>query len=94
MKQLTQEQAIAFSNSCAWQQMTDTERALLQINQDRLCMPFDVFQESVENTVGRPVWTHEFGIREAVEQLRIEIESKAGPSMMEHIIGLLPSNKE
>ena len=28
--------------------------------ESKLCMPFSIFQEAVEKTLGRPVWTHEF----------------------------------
>jgi hypothetical protein len=35
-------------------------------------MPFDVFHEAVEKTIGRPVFTHEFGVN--ANGIRAEIE--------------------
>ena len=64
MQQLTREQAIAFYDEGAWKQMNHETRAKFQLEQDRLCMPFDVFQEAVQHTLGRPVFTHEFANRD------------------------------
>ena len=59
---LTEQEAIAFYHSGRWRQMDHTERARFQIKYERLCMPFEVFHEAVEQTLQRPVYTHEFGI--------------------------------
>lgn len=72
MEQLTTEQAIAFSEDKSYKGMSYQEIAEFQINQKKLCMPFDVFHEAVEKTLKRPVFTHEFGIR--VESLKVEIK--------------------
>lgn len=71
MEQLTKEQAIEFHENKKWEQMTETERALFQLNQEKLCMPFDVFHKAVESTLKRPVFTHEFGVN--MDGLRAEI---------------------
>jgi hypothetical protein len=42
MEQLTTEQAIAFAESGAWQLLDIKARALFQMEQDKLCMPFGV----------------------------------------------------
>jgi hypothetical protein len=60
MKQLTKKEAIEFGKSKKWESMTHTEIAKFQIQQELLCIPFGVFHEAVEKTLGRPVWTHEF----------------------------------
>lgn len=44
-----------------WEGMDDDEVARIQLRQDRLCMPFAEFQKRVSATLGRPVYTHEFG---------------------------------
>ncbi len=31
-----------------------------QLYEDRLCMPLELYQESVEKVLGRPVFTHEY----------------------------------
>ncbi|MCW5648374.1 MAG: hypothetical protein KIS62_01375 [Ramlibacter sp.] len=89
MKQLTQAEAIALAESCAWEAWTCQQRAIFQIIQDRLCMPFEVFHEAVEKTLGRPVFTHEFGLSR--ERLTQELAGVNGAPSMEEIIALLPT---
>lgn len=62
-KQLTREEAIALDDSGWWKDKTAWEIAGFQLNQPRLCMPFDKFHEAVEAALGRPVWTHEFAVK-------------------------------
>lgn len=62
MRQLTREEAIYIADSKSWQQLTTIERAAFQLNQKRLFLPFDEFQRSMEEALGRPVFTHEFGL--------------------------------
>ena len=78
MEQLTTEQAIAFHDSGAWEKMTSQERAVFQMAQDKLCMPFGEFHKAVEEALGRPVWTHEFGLNR--DGIRAELEGKATAS--------------
>ena len=70
MKQLTKEQAIAFAENKCYENMTYRQIAEFQMEQDKLCMPFGVFHEAMEKTLGRPVFTHEFAFR---EELRKEL---------------------
>lgn len=66
---MTKEEAIKLHDSKFWEPLSFAERAKFQMNEPLLCMPFSVFHEAVEKTVGRPVFTHEFafdGIREEV----------------------------
>lgn len=68
MKQLSKDEAIIFYNNNLWEPLSFRQRAEFQIKQDRLCMPFDKFHEAIEKTLGRPVFTHEFGLnREGLE---------------------------
>ena len=60
MDQFTEKQALAFFESKRWESMSFKVRALFQLQQERLCMTFDVFHEAVQKTVGRPVFSHEF----------------------------------
>ena len=88
--ELTQEQAIELFDSGFWETMTLEERARFQLYETRLCMPFDIFHEAIEKTLGRPVWTHEFAY---ADSLRKEMEGdKPAPSMQE-IIELIPEEK-
>jgi len=58
--QLTQEEAIEFAERKRWEPLSPAERALLQLRQTRLCMPFTLVHEGMEALLGRGVWTHEF----------------------------------
>ena len=87
MDQLTKEQAIEFSEAKMWESMTLRERAEFQIQQQLLCMPFDKFHEAVEKTVGRPVFTHEFGVN--VDGLKEEIFNGAPPPSFSEILEML-----
>jgi hypothetical protein len=68
---MTKEEAIGLYKSKCWETMSDRERVEFQLFEERLCMPFAVFQMSVEKVLGRPVFTHEFGTA-MVEGLRKE----------------------
>jgi len=57
---MKREDAIKMVESKFWVNLSISDRALFQLQEERLCMPFDVFQESVENWLGRSVYTHEF----------------------------------
>ena len=87
-KQMTEEQAVEFYKSGAWEPLDLRQRATFQIQQQLLCMPFEKFHEAVEKTLGRPVYTHEFGFnREGIYRELLE----GGPApTMEDIIGLIP----
>lgn len=87
---MTQEQALALFNSKFWEEMDLRQRATFQLHEPRLCMPFGVFHEAVEKTLGRSVWTHEFAYP---EQLRQELYGERPAPSMEEIIGLIPADK-
>ena len=82
-RQFTKDEAVNFHDSKAYEDMTDQERALFQINQEKLCMPFDVFHSSVEKTLGRPVWTHLFGDSGFVERMKLDIRKAYVDSLEE-----------
>ena len=90
MKQLTEKQAIEFANSKVYEAWSPRQIAEFQIEQERLCVPFDLFHESVEKTLGRPVFTHEFAFS---ENLRKELFGEKEPPTLEEIIELIPTEK-
>jgi hypothetical protein len=69
---MTYEQALKLLDSKFWENMSYEHRAVFQIFEKRLCMPFSIFHEAVEKTVGHPVYTHQFGSA-GVETIRNEI---------------------
>lgn len=88
---MTKSQAIALANSNFWEEMNDREIAEFQISEEKLCMPFDVFHEALEKTIGRPIFTHEFGLN--VEGLRDELFNGKERPTFDEIIKLIPQNK-
>lgn len=91
MRSLTKEEAIELAKSEAWKGMSLFERAFFQLHQDRLCMPFDVFQEAVEKSLGRPVFTHEFGLN--ADGLKKEICGERAAPTWEEIVAMIPAEK-
>jgi hypothetical protein len=72
-KELTTEEAIAFDGTDEYKNMTLLEKAWFQINQPKLCMPFEKFHEAVEKSLGRPVFTHEFGMSACVDSMKAQL---------------------
>lgn len=91
IKQLTKQEAINFYDGKLYEYMSDREKAIFQITQDRLCMPFDVFHEAVEKTLGRPVYTHEFGLN--TDGLIMEILGEKEPPTFDEIVNMIPKEK-
>jgi hypothetical protein len=89
-EKMTREQAIAFYEARAWEPMTHRERAAFQLHHGRSCMPFSVFHEAVEKTLGRPVFTHEFGLN--WDGLIAELNGAPAPTFAE-ILARLPADK-
>ena len=88
---MTKEEAIALAESKFWETMSYRKRAVFQINEKRLCMPFDVFHEAVEKTIGRPVYTHEFGLNH--DGIKKEINGEGVAPTLEEIINMIPAEK-
>lgn len=91
MKQLTKEQAIAFCENKCYEGMTSRQIAEFQMEQDRLCVPFDVFHKAITEALGRPVFTHELGLNS--DGLRKELYGEKEPPTLEEIINLIPEDK-
>ncbi len=89
---ITEKQAIKLYESKFWEEMSYEERAKFQISEKRLCMPFDIFQEAVEKHIGRPVFTHEFGLNYDGIKREIYYENLTPPPF-EEIINLIPKDK-
>lgn len=92
MRQLTEQEAINFYNNKLYEKMSEKERAIFQMEQDRLCMPFPMFHEALEHTLGRPVYTHEFALNR--EGLRKELNGEAEPPTFQEILDLIPKDKQ
>ena len=85
------EKAIALANSGWWEGRTPREIAEFQLFTDEMTMPFGVFHESLEKTLGRPVCTHE--LVEDFDGIAMELLGEKDAPTMEEIIGLIPEEK-
>lgn len=89
---MTEEQAIAFYDSRAWSELNSLQRSRLQLGQDYLCMPVNVFRDALDEALGRPVWSQEIRTQNR-STLIDELNGKAQPPDMRQIMALLPSDK-
>ena len=66
MIEITREMAVKLERSGFWKEMPYRHRALFQLRSKYLCMPFAVFHEAVEKSLGRHVQVHELGLDERI----------------------------
>ena len=90
MRQFTKEEAIKLFKTKFWEEMEYEQIARFQLYQNRLCIPFDVFHEAIEKTLGRPVFTHEFGSNGSI---KAELEGRKPAPTFEDIVNLIPKDK-
>jgi hypothetical protein len=85
------EKAIQLYNSNWWEGLSYREIAEFQLFTTELCCPFDVFHEAVEKSLGRPVFTHEFGLnyQGICEEFLGEKESPT----IDEILNMIPQEK-
>jgi hypothetical protein len=58
---LTEKRALYISTTNWWEQINVKVAALLQLQQERLCInDFSIFKEQVEKATNKPVWTLSF----------------------------------
>ncbi|MFW9992007.1 MAG: hypothetical protein ACFFD4_08085 [Candidatus Odinarchaeota archaeon] len=88
--ELTEEQAIELCKSGFWENLTPEERCKFQLYTRRLCMPWDVFRAAIDQTLGRSVFTHEFGLR--FKELQEEFEGKRGKPTLDDLLNCIPAN--
>lgn len=88
--ELTREQAAALGETEWWKGLDCRAVAGFQLFTKRLCMPFSEFQGAVEQALGRPVWTHEFG---AQNRLQDEFLGHRPKPSFTDIMSLIPKDK-
>jgi hypothetical protein len=88
---MTQQEALRLAQTRFWEEMDFRQRAMFQLFEPRLCMPFEVFHEAVEHALGRPVWTHEFGLN--WEGLQRELLGDRPAPSLDEILDLLPPDR-
>jgi len=91
MKQFTKDQAIAFAKDGLWKELSYRQRATFQTEQNLLCMPFDIYHEAMEKTLGRSVFTNELGLNR--DGLRAELNGDVEAPTLEEILNMIPEEK-
>lgn len=89
-KQMTRDEAVAFYVSRVYERWTARQIVDLQLFQDRLCVPFGIFQKAISEVLGRQVYTHEFASQ---DELIKEYLGEREPTTLEEIIGQIPEDK-
>lgn len=92
-KELTREEALQLYESGVWKNWSNEQLAGFQLWQEYLCVPFDRFHEAVQKTLGRPVYTHEFGT-EGSKRLQLEYLGVAKAATLTEILNLIPKDKQ
>lgn len=88
---MTKDEAIALAGSHFWEHLSYEEIAKFQLAEKKLCMPFGIFHEAIEKALGRPVYTHEFGLN--YQGLCDELFNSADPPTLQEIMELIPEDK-
>jgi hypothetical protein len=83
--------ALALAASQWWEGKPHREIAEFQMFTDELSMPFGVFHEALEKTLGRPVWTHEMALN--WDGIARELMGERPSPSMQEIINLIPEDK-
>jgi hypothetical protein len=85
------EAAIALHDTQWWIGKTHREIAEKQLFTKELCLPFGVFHEAVEKSLGRPVFTHEFGMN--YDGICREFLGDGKPPTLQEIVAMIPEEK-
>jgi hypothetical protein len=83
--------AIELYDSGWWEGKSPEEICDVQLFTEELCMPFGKFHEAITKALGRPVYTHEFGLN--YDGLVAEYLGDKPAPTMEQILDLLPRDK-
>ena len=87
---MDKETAIALAKSGWWERKYPEVVALAQLEEPLLCMPWEIFQKTVEDVLKRPVYTHEFATPELLIK---ELRGQRLPPIIEELLEQLPKDK-
>lgn len=85
------DKAIALFDSGWWKDRPARELAMFQMFTQELSMPFEVFHKALEETLGRPVWTHELGLN--ADGIQKELIGETPAPTIDDILNLIPKDK-
>jgi len=89
---ITEEEAIKLGESGWWKGLPADVITGFQLFERKLCMDFGDFQGAVEESLGRPVWTHEFA-GASVDALRDEFLGKSPKRSLADITALVSAQR-
>ena len=90
-KSIGREAAIALANTNWWVGKEPKEIARIGLFTTELCLPFDVLHEAIEKALGRPVFTHEFGLN--FDGICQELLGERDAPTFTEILNLIPEEK-
>ena len=85
MIQLTSDQAIELHDSKAWEYWSNKRLAAFQLHQECLCIPFDKFHEAISKTLDITIFTHQFGNKEIVDDLKSKLPEPSSDDLADMI---------
>ena len=85
------EAAVKLGESKWWECVGNRAICQVQLFTVELCVPFDVFHHAVEQCLGRPVLTHEFGMN--YDGIVKEFLGVCTAPTMREIIDVIPAEK-
>lgn len=91
MRQMTRDEAIRVGTLEIWKRWPIQMQAKIQLEQDLLFMPFGDFHHAIEVALGRPVFTHEFGLNRG--GLMVELAGNTVAPTFAEIIEMIPEKK-
>lgn len=87
---MNKEAVVALAESGWWRDLPADAITAFQLYERRLCMDFGDFHKAVQQSLDRPVSTHEFA---KPENLQAEFEGKRPKPTIQEILDLIPAEK-
>lgn len=91
LKSIGREAAIALAATKWWEGKNPRDVALFALQTRELCLPMDELYKAFCEALGRPVFTHEFGLN--AEGLRQELLGERDAPTFDEIVALIPEDK-
>lgn len=83
--------AINLAQAKWWEGKTARQITKFQLFTAEMCMPFPEFHKALEESLGRPVFTHELALN--FDRIALEFLGEADAPTMQEIIDLIPEQK-
>ncbi len=90
-KSIGRPRASAMVESKWWLVRRPRQIARVQLFTVELCVPFGIFHQAMEVSLGRPIWIHEFGLN--LENLIQEFLGERDAPTLEEILATVPEGK-